>query len=463
MNRCIDPLLLIRAVIITGVMAVSCLSEKSATAAPLPSASSKSQFDPRTYGAKADGVTFDTEALQKAIDACAGTGGSVVLAPGIYLTKTLELRAHMTLYLEKGVVLLGSPDIADYPVKLPSGFPIKNLCRSLLYAENADGLTIAGPGEINGNCQAMIDPDVRKVSNGKNRPSLLRVFSSGHVTVKGVTFRNPAMWTTIFNKCDDLLIDGVIVNAPPDCVNLDGMDICDSHDVVIRNCDVRSEDDAICLKTFPGGQGLKNVLVENNTVHSYRANAIKLGFWTYGSVSDVTIRNNKITYAKYAGLSLASVHGAVVRNIVVENLEMRNVGQPIFIRLGNMLHGQPGLIDGITIERLHVVSTNPENGPACVISGIPSAHIKNILIKDSTIEMPGGLNGVPRMPPEKEDSIPQSNMFWNTPAYAFFVRHADGVVLENLTLSKLASDVRPWLSTLDAVVTAKNCKESKPK
>ena len=439
-------------------MAGLCLSVKSATAAPLPTASSKSQFDPRTYGAKADGVTFDTEALQKAIDACAGTGGSVVLGPGKYLTKPLELRGGMILHLDKGAVLLGSPAIADYPVKLPENFPVSALCRSLLYAVNADGLMIEGGGEIDGNCQAMdIGPDIRKVGNEKHRPSLLRVFRSRNVTVKGITLRNPCMWTQIYSECDNLLLEGVKVEAPPDCGNLDGMDICDCHDVIIRNCNVRSEDDSICLKSF-NSRGLQNVLVENNQVHCFNANAIKLGSATVGPVSHVIIRKNQISHAKYAGLVLASVDGSVVKDIVVQDLEMHQVGQPIFIRLGK--RGHPGSIDGITIERLHAYGTNPENGPACVIAGIPEARIKNIRIKDSSIEMPGGQNKVPGLPPEKENAYPQSNMFWNTPGYAFFVRHADGIVLENVTVSKLAPDVRPWISTVDAEVEKINCTET---
>ena len=421
----------------------------------------KPHIDPRTYGAKADGSTLDTEALQKAIDACAGTGGSVILAGGTFLTKPLELRGNMSLHLEKDAVLLGSPEIADYPVKLPEGFPIKDLCRSLLFAERADGLTISGKGVIDGNCAAMnISPEIRKVGNERNRPSLLRVFRSANVAVKGVTFRDPAMWTTIFNECDNLLIDGVTLDAPGShCANLSGFEISDSQNVIVRNCNVRAEDDGICFKTFPGGRPLKNILVENNTVHSDKANAIKLGFWTYAPVSDITIRNNKINYAKYAGLNLASVHGAPVRNIVVEDLQMRRVGQPLFIRLGNMLKGPPGSLEDITISGLRVISTNPENGPACVISGIPGARIKNVRIKDSSIEMPGGMQGVPGMPPEKENLHPQSNMFWNTPGYAFFVRHADGVVLENVTISKLAPDKRPWLSTMDATVETIACEE----
>ena len=428
---------------------------------PIPASIS----DVRSLGAKGDGITFDTAVLQRVIDTCAGTGGTVLLPPGTYLTKPLELRGNMTLRLEKGAVLLGSPEIADYPVRLPEKFPVKTLCRSLLYAENADGLTISGEGVIDGNCAAMnIDGSVRMIGKEAFRPSLLRVFRSGHVTVKGVTFRDPAMWTTIFNECDNLLIEGVTVDAPTThCANLSGFEISDCRNVIVRDCDVRSEDDGICFKTFPGGGGLRNVLVEGNKVACWHANGIKLGFWTYGPVSDIVIRNNKILYAKYAGLSLASVHGAVVRNITVEDLEMRNVGQPIFIRLGNRnpKEGRPvGSIDGITISRLRVRETNPENGPACVISGIPGARINNIRIKDSTIEMPGGLKGVPRLPPEKEDANPQSNMFWNTPAYAFFVRHADGVIFENVTVSRAAPDMRPWLSAVDAEVTTTGCRET---
>ncbi|MEI8293223.1 MAG: glycosyl hydrolase family 28 protein [bacterium] len=447
--------------ILAVLLVAACSPSPHPPLATTESEAAKPLIDPRTYGAKADGKTFDTEALQKAIDACAGTGGSVVLAGGTFLTQPLELRGNMTLHLEEDAVLLGSPDIADYPVKLPDKFPVKDLCRSLLYAEKADGLTISGVGVIDGNCVAMnIGPEIRKVGNEKHRPSLLRVFRSANVTLKDVTLRDPAMWTTILNSCDNLLVDGVTVDAPgTHCANLSGFEISDSQKVIVRNCLVRAEDDGICFKTFPGGRPLKDILVENNTIHSDKANAIKLGFWTYAPVSDITIRNNKINYAKYAGLSLASVHGAPVRNIVVEDLEMRRVAQPLFIRLGNMLQGPPGSLEDITISGLRVISTNPENGPACVISGIPGARIKNVRIKDSSIEMPGGLRGVPGIPPEKENLHPQSNMFWNTPGYAFFVRHADGVVFENVTISKLAPDKRPWLSSLDATIETISCKE----
>lgn len=130
------PHRLIAACVSVGLMTVSSsllqAGATNATSSQLSQTSPKCDLDPRSYGAKGDGVTFDTQALQKAIDLCAGTGGRVVLYSGTYLTKPLELRGKMTLRLEKGAVLLGSPDIADYSPRLPEGFPVKELCRSLL-------------------------------------------------------------------------------------------------------------------------------------------------------------------------------------------------------------------------------------------------------------------------------------------------------------------------------------------
>jgi hypothetical protein len=122
--------------------------------APVIVAPPEPHFDPRSYGAKADGMTYDTASLQKAIDACGGTGGSVVLSQGKYLSAQLTLRGRMTFYLEKGAVLLGGTNAADYPVLIPDNTPAKAIRRSVLYAVKADGLVIDGEGEINGQCPA---------------------------------------------------------------------------------------------------------------------------------------------------------------------------------------------------------------------------------------------------------------------------------------------------------------------
>jgi len=427
-------------------------------------------FDPRQFGAKGDGVTLDTVALQKALDACAGSGGSVVLTPGKYVSAQLTLRGRTTLFLKKGSVLLGSTNLVDYPLVsegLPATPVITKQCRCLLFACNADDLTIDGEGEIDGRCQAMNIPEELKAPGTENkRPSLICVFRSKNVTVRNISLRNPCMWTQTYLDCDNLLLDHITVNTPPDCPNLDGMDICDGHDVLIRNCDIKSEDDSICLKTY-NRRGLKNVRVENNRIHSFRANAIKLGSVTKGPVSNIEIVSNVVTYAKYGGLCIESVDGSDIDNFVVRNLDMYRVNNPIFIRLANR-GVNPGSITNVFIENVRAYETGlpadetsgkAPSPPSCTITGIPKARIGAVSLKNCYIEMPGGVTKIPPTPKEYEEKYPQSTMFGIVPAYGLYVRHSGILTLDHVYFGRYAADERPWLKADDAVVITNACRD----
>ena len=409
-------------------------------------------FDPRNYGAKGDGITYDTEALQKAIDACGGTGGSVLLSPGTYLSAELTLHGKMTLFLEKGAVLLGGTNPEDYPILLPDSMKQRALQRSLLYACHADGLTIDGPGEINGQCKL-----VRMYGKEPERPSLIRIFKSKDITIKNVTLRNPRMWTQIYSECQNLMVDGVTVSAPPDCPNLDGIDVCDSQDAIVRNCHIDSEDDGICLKSHDV-TGLKNITIQNNVIHVYHANAIKIGTATVGPISHLVINSNTITGAKLGGLCIESVDGSAVSDISVDGLEMSGVAQPLFIRLAHRSGPIAGSIDGVIIRNLHS-KRNSVNKPSCTITGIPGSKIRNVTIENCSFEMPGGMTTNSAMPPEKEKIYPQSDIFGTIPGHAFFIRHAEGITLKNITIQLNSPDARPWLVTDDAQVTRSDCHE----
>jgi polygalacturonase len=421
-------------------------------------------FDPRTYGAKGDGMTYDTEALRKAIDACGGTGGSVILSPGKYLSAQLTLHGRMTFFVEKGAVLLGGTNAADYPVLIPDNTPARAIRRSVLYAVKADGLVIDGEGEINGQCKL-----VQMFGKEPERPSLVRIFQSRNVIVRNVTLRNPRMWTQVYSECENLTIDHVTVIAPPDAPNLDGMDICDSRDVTIRDCDVQSEDDSVCLKSH-GSAGLQNITVENNRIRSFHANGIKLGTATVGPISHIVIRNNTVLYAKYGGLCIESVDGAAVSDVVVSGLDLYRTSQPIFVRLARRGANNPtgdlagaerpaGSITNVMIERVRALGTHNATHASCTITGIPGARVSNVQLKDCYIEMPGGIAKAPIMPPEKEGGYPQSNIFGDTPAYCFFVRDADGIVFDHVVTGYLQPDVRPWLVKEDANVKTSDCKD----
>ena len=406
--------------------------------------------DPRSYGAKGDGIAYDTESIQKAIDACAGSGGSVVFGPGRYLSAELTLKGGMTFHLGKGAVLVGGTNAADYPVLFPSGSSAGANKRSLLYAAVANNLTIDGEGEIDGRCK-----EVQMSGVESERPSLLRIFQSTNVTVRDITLRNPRMWTQVYSECSHLLVERVKVEAPPDCPNLDGIDICDCEEAVIRDCVINSEDDAICLKSH-GGRGLRNILVENNAIRSYRANSIKLGTASAGPVSGIVFRNNVVSGAKYGGLCLESVDGSFVKDITVDGLEMKNVSQPLFLRLAHRSH-VPGSMEGILIQNVRVTEPGHETLPSSSITGIPEAKMGRVTLRNCYLEMPGGMTNVPPSPPERITNYPQSNIVGDPPASVLYVRHATNVTLDHVVVSVAQADVRPWLATEDAQVSTNAC------
>src|SRR5260370_14746585 len=110
----------------------------------LPAVAAGKVCDVRTYGAKADGATKDTKAIQAAIDDCAGAGGGTVkLSGGTFLSAPIVLKSNITFDIAQGTTLLGSPNHADYPTKTELRAPGT---QSLVSATNAEKIAIIGGG-----------------------------------------------------------------------------------------------------------------------------------------------------------------------------------------------------------------------------------------------------------------------------------------------------------------------------
>ena len=422
-------------------------------------------FDVYTYGAKGDGQTYDTAALQKAINACAGTGGTVLLRKGQFVTAALTLKERMTFYLEKDATLLGGLNPEDYPVLLPEKDPLGYTSRSLLYADQADSLILDGEGVIDGRGQQVkmggMQWGGQRQGDGRNRPGLIRIFNSKNVVVRNLDLRNPRMWTQVYSGCQNLTLDHLQVMASANYVKeLDGIDVCDCQDVVIRNCQIDAEDDGICLKTHDP-RGLSNILVENNLVNSFCANGIKLGTASVGPVSRVRILNNAVLGARYGGLCLESVDGSRVSDIEVKDLDIYRVSQPLFIRLAGPRKGSgsAGSTTNLHLSHVRAIGTQARScsKPSCSITGLPEAHIDGVSLNNCYFEMPGSVLSKRKQPPERPQDYPQSSMFGDTPAYGLYLRHARGIKLEKVVFGYYQTDSRAWMVADDADVKALNC------
>jgi polygalacturonase len=208
----------------------------------------------RAYGAKGDGATKDTAAIQGAIDACAQKGGGTVhLTAGTYVSAPIVLKTNITLQLDQGATLLGSPDHADYPPATEFHLPDT---QPLISALNAENIAITGQGTIDGNGQSWWD-EARSVHDhgilgtGHPRPKLVIFDHCKHVRVEGVTVQNSPMWQLVPYYSDDVTIRNVRILAPYPSPNTDAIDPFSSSNVLIDHVYADTGDDNVAIKSGP--------------------------------------------------------------------------------------------------------------------------------------------------------------------------------------------------------------------
>ncbi|PBJ04390.1 glycoside hydrolase family 28 protein [Flavobacterium sp. ACN6] len=243
------------------------------------------QYTITNFGVKNDSTIVQTRALQAVIDkAGAGGGGVIVIPKGVFLSGALFFKPKTALYLEKGAVLKGSDDIADYPI-LPSRMEGQNLdyFPALINAYGVDYFSISGHGTINGNGKKFWEAFWKRRSENPectnlevSRPRLIFVWNSNNVQFQDVKLINSGFWTNHFYKCTNIKLLGLYIFSPhieikapsTDAVDLD---VCEN--VLIKDCYMSVNDDAVALK---GGKGPyadqdknngpnKNIIIEDCT------------------------------------------------------------------------------------------------------------------------------------------------------------------------------------------------------
>lgn len=408
------------------------------------------------YGAKGDGVATDTRAIQGAIDACGAAGGGVVRLDngGVYATGTLTLRSGITLHVAKGTTLRGTRNKADYPA-----MPARRKCErcgenlSLLWAEGIRNVTLTGGGTIDGNDGGRGNPWGPGGTGG--RPRLIRFFEVESLTIRGLSLIRSASWTVWLSGCDKVLVDSLIVNSLTGQGNQDGLDIDDCKNMVVRNSEFTTGDDAICFKSMRQGDRIENVLIENIVVHRVTHAAVKMGTESHGGMRNVLIRKVRVVHTNSGALGLYSVDGAVIENVAFEDIVIERADNPICVRLGRRLRDYPGRtgtrvpgsMKNVSFRRIKASGIQDPTGS--FISGTPGLIIDGVTLEDIDFTYRGGMAGAEAAqstPPELEDGYPQWDMFGvPMPAYGLYVRHARNLVFRNVRFASERPDSRPGI------------------
>src|SRR5262245_15298526 len=428
-------------------------------------------YNVRDFGAKGDGATLDTAAVQAAIDACAGDKGGTVLIPaGDFVIGTIELKSNVTLHVAAQGRLLGSGSAEHY--KAGSGIPPGNGNIVLISAANAENVTIEGPGTIDGNGSKFFTGRGDNTGPGQNsaegyfqRPHLMVFYRCKNLVIRDVFLTASAYHCARILQCQRVRLDGVRIYNRVN-LNNDGFHINSSEYVHIANCDVVCQDDACALF------GSNKFVTVTNCAFSTRWSVFRFGG---GQAENITI-SNCVIYDTY-GCPIKMRCGARSRfeNITFSNLIMKNVTGPISIGLDSSRGGAAGAtqtVKGIVRNiafngvRATVVAQGrqhedlawpqrfrPGETRSCVvINGVKDEFLEGISFHDVHITYEGGGTAE-----EAAREIPQMAGEYfeigTPPAYGVYARNVRGLTLHNVRLEMTSPDLRPAV-VFDRVVDA---------
>jgi len=296
-------------------------------------------FNVRDFGATGDGTNKDTVAFQKALDACAVSGGGEVLVPaGNYLIGSVQLGDRTILRLETNSVLTGSGDTNDYPtldVRWEGRWQPGR--RALIYAATVAHTGIIGPGRIAGN------PAIAAPQNPRGSV-VLEWVSCRDVRWEDFSVTQGGNWATHPVYCRGVEIKNLKINGARD-----GIDVDSCKDVRIENCDIDTGDDSISLKSGRGLDGARlglpteNVLITGCDLKCRRFAAVGIGSETSGGVRNVKIENCQLAGRSYGIYIKTRIgRGGVIENICGDNLENHGGG---FLRINLASAGNANTAD----------------------------------------------------------------------------------------------------------------------
>ncbi len=414
-------------------------------------------FDARDYGAKGDGVTNDTAAIQAAADAAAGTGGSVVLSGGTFLSGTVTLGSKLTLFVDSSAVLLGSTNVADYPTQTPAtgNTQLSNTQRALVYAPGSTDLTIDGGGVIDGQGDSFSGVE-------GTRPLLIWAVLAQDVTVQNLYLRKGAVWSLVSMESDHVVINNI--NLQSNYITHDGIDIVDGTDITVEHSAINAGDDAMCLKSGVR-RGIDTMVVKDSvfTGNNGGSNGIKVGTATYGAFANVTIEDTWVKDVQYAAMAVESRQGADIEGMTFQRVEFSNTGGAFFVYLAQQSTTHPigdvpklGSIDNVSFTDIRGSTAPWGNSPhqGSLITGHifngTTYPITNLSFTRVAVTYDGGLASVPGAPAEATpDQYPESNMFGDLPAWGYYLRHVAGVTFDSCTTAVASPDARPEIVTDD--------------
>ena len=434
------------------------------------------------FGGKPDGITLNTEAFEKAMQDLSQKGGGTLVVPkGIWFTGPIVFRSNINLHLEKGALILFSPDFDLYPLvkTVFEGLDTRR-CQSPISGRNLENIAITGEGSINGSGEAwrplkkskvteshwkkvvssggvvkgnswypsegalkgaeMSDMNVPASNLSEEewleikdflRPVMVNFIECKNVYLQGVLFENSPAWNIHPLMCENVIIDGIFSRNPAYAQNGDGLDLESCVNSIIVNSLFDVGDDGICIKSGKDEQGrlrgrpTENVIVDNCKVFQGH------GGFVVGSEMSGGVRNISVSNCQFLGTDVGlrfksrRGRGGIVENIYISDIYMFNILTDSF--LFDLFYGgksaSEALEEGYTgadVEKLYPVT---EETPV-----FRNIFVKNLVSRNARRAM--FFNGLPEM---NIENIRLENAFI-TARYGAELSEAKDIVFDNVTV-----------------------------
>ncbi|MEM6829734.1 MAG: glycosyl hydrolase family 28 protein, partial [Bacteroidota bacterium] len=403
------------------------------------------EFNIADFGAINDGKTVNTQSIQNAIDACTKKGGGTVMIDGggIYVTGTIYLKSHVTLHLANGTTLQGSTNLEDYTTETHYIMYRResHMDRCLIYAEDAESIVIEGYGTIDGNGFPENFP--------KQRPMLLRFKDCKKIHLNDISLINPAAWTSAFLYCDNISVSGITILSRAN-KNGDGLDFDGCTNVRVTNSNFDNSDDSICLQASLPDKPCRDITV-SNCIFSTKWGGMRIGLLSRGNIEYVTVTNCVFKNIDDSGLKIQQCEGGKMSNMTFSNLTMQNVPRPIFMTFASQ-RAAKNYPEGTyePLDRMHnfifdniiVDNTDLDKNAVFFLTGMPDHKIENVSISNVQFTTSGGGTKEDAQKwPINEYTLEVMKGHWpefrrvgTLPAHGFYLRHIDGLTLENISI-----------------------------
>jgi hypothetical protein len=438
-------------------------------------------YDIRDFGATGDGRALDTSAVQAAIDACHQDQGGTVLVPaGVFVIGTIEMKSNVTLHLAAQGRLLGSADGKQYHaadlIPLDGDATLEDGNVGLIFAVNAENITIEGPGNIDGQGDQFRSvrggPPPPAGLSGPHRPHHLLFYRCRNLSLRDIFLTDSAFHSVRIIQSRFVHLTGLHIHSRR-IHNSDGFHFISSEYVQVGNCDVQCQDDACALF------GSCKFVTVTNCSFSTRWSVFRFG----GGVAENITVSNCLIYETYGcPVKMRCEPGSRFENISFSNLVMNGVTGPVSIGLGPRPRRRPpsgaagrptntppeaeppvateapGIVRNLSFNGIHAtvvkplplpdapfVSTyNPGEIFSCItLNAFDDGILENISFNDVHVIFPGGGTAAQAAVRDVPKIAGEYYAMGVPPAYALFARNVRGLTLQNVRFTVAAKDLRP--------------------